>query len=221
MVSFFAAGRLHRAVEHERAGLELEDPHHLLDWLTNGKRRRVDGVVDPRMETTRPCRVLGQAHRGGRGDPRRLEASVVNAVVLSGVGGWRLDFFALTPVTTPGLFVPASAAFASASSQNLSVAWCASNEPSGMLELREHLPVRLRDVGAALELALDDQAQGRALDAADREEVGAEAAGGERDGPGQRRAPDQVDVLPGGAGVGEVVGEARRGSRTRARSRPW
>ena len=62
-------------------------------------------------------------------------------------------------------------------------------------------------MGAALELALDDQRQGRALHAADGEEVGAEAAAGERDGAGQRRAPDQVDVLARGAGVGEVVGE--------------
>ena len=54
--------------------------------------------------------------------PRRLDASVVKAVVLSGVGGLRFDFLAVTPLTTPGLFVPASAAFASASSQNLSVA---------------------------------------------------------------------------------------------------
>ena len=54
--------------------------------------------------------------------PRRLDASVVKAVVLSGVGGLRLDFFARHAVTTPGLLVPASAAFASASSQNLSVA---------------------------------------------------------------------------------------------------
>ena len=55
----------------------------------------------------------------------------MNAVVLSGVGGLRFDLRALTDFTTPGLLVPASAALASASSQNLSVAWCASNDPSG------------------------------------------------------------------------------------------
>ena len=76
-----------------------------------------------------------------------------------------------------------------------------------MGELREHLPVRLGDVGAALELALDDQAERRALDAADGEEVGAEAAGRERDGAGQGRAPDQVDLAAGLRGVGERVGE--------------
>jgi hypothetical protein len=79
--------------------------------------------------------------------------------------------------------------------------------PVGMLELGEQLPERFGDVGAALHLALDDQAQGRRLDAADREEVGAEAAAGQRDGAGQGRAPEQVDVLAGGAGVGERVGE--------------
>ena len=77
----------------------------------------------------------------------------------------------------------------------------------GVLELGEQFPEGFGDVGAALHLALDDQAQGRALHAADREEVGAEAAGGERDGAGQGRAPEQVDVLAGGAGVGERVGE--------------
>jgi hypothetical protein len=77
----------------------------------------------------------------------------------------------------------------------------------GMLKAGEELPVGLRDVGAALELALDDQGQGRALDAADREEVRAEPSRRQRDGPGQRRAPDQVDVLAGGAGVGEIERE--------------
>ena len=71
----------------------------------------------------------------------------------------------------------------------------------------DDLPERLGHVGAALQLALDDQAQGRALDAADREEVGSEAARGARDGAGQRRAPDQVDVLARGAGLREVHGE--------------
>ena len=62
-------------------------------------------------------------------------------------------------------------------------------------------------MGAALELALDDQPEGRALHPADGEEVGAEAARRERDGAGQRRAPDQVDLAAGLRGVGEVVGE--------------
>jgi hypothetical protein len=75
----------------------------------------------------------------------------------------------------------------------------------GVGEAREQLPVGLRHVSAALQLALDDQRQGRALDAADGEEVRAEAPGCERDGPGQRRAPDQVDVLARGPGVGELV----------------
>ena len=77
----------------------------------------------------------------------------------------------------------------------------------GVGEVREQLPERLRHVGAALELALDDQRQRRALDPADGEEVGAEPAARERDRAGQRRAPDQVDVLARGAGVGEVVRE--------------
>ena len=113
----------------------------------------------------------------------------------------------LTSLTTPGLLVPASAASASAAVPELVGRVVGLERAVGVGELREQLPVGLRDVGAALELALDDQRQGRALDAADREEVGAEAAGRERDRAGQRRAPDQVDVLARGAGVGEVVGE--------------
>ena len=76
-----------------------------------------------------------------------------------------------------------------------------------MLELGEQFPERFGDVGATLHLALDDQAQGRALDAADGEEVGAEAAGRERDRAGQRRPPEQVDVLARGAGVGQRVAQ--------------
>jgi hypothetical protein len=63
--------------------------------------------------------------------PRRLDASVVKAVVLKGAGGFRELRRELTSLTTPGLFVPASAASPSARSQNLSVAWCASKAPSG------------------------------------------------------------------------------------------
>ena len=66
--------------------------------------------------------------------PSRLEASVVNAVVLRGVGGLRELRRELTSLTTPGLAVPARAASASAFSQNLSVAWWASKAPSGCLK---------------------------------------------------------------------------------------
>jgi hypothetical protein len=54
--------------------------------------------------------------------PRRLDASVVKAVVLKGAGGLRVFLRAVTDLTTPGPSVPASAASASARSQNLSVA---------------------------------------------------------------------------------------------------
>ena len=75
------------------------------------------------------------------------------------------------------------------------------------LEGGEQLPKRFRHVGAPLELALDDQSEGWALDAADGEEVGAEATGRARDGAGQDGAPDQVDVLAGGRSVRERIGE--------------
>ena len=135
--------------------------------------------------------------------PRRLEASVVKAVVLSGVGGLRVFFRAVISLTVPGVLELATAALASFSSQNLSVVCSATKLPSGWREGGGHLPEGHGLVGAALELALDDQAEGRALHAADREEVGAEAPGGHRDRPGQRGAPDQVHVLARGAGVGQ------------------
>ncbi len=67
--------------------------------------------------------------------PRRLEASVLKAVVLYGVGGLRVFLRAVTDFTVPGELVPASAASASALSQNLSVAWWASKAPSGCSNL--------------------------------------------------------------------------------------
>src|SRR5207342_3114008 len=63
------------------------------------------------------------------------------------------------------------------------------------------------DVSASFQLALDDQAQSRALHPSDREKVRAEAPGGERDGPGKGGAPEQIDVLTCRAGVGKRVRE--------------
>jgi hypothetical protein len=63
--------------------------------------------------------------------PSLLEASVVKAVVLSGVGGLRVFFFAVISVTVPGVFVFETAASASAFFQNLSVVCSAWKLPSG------------------------------------------------------------------------------------------
>ena len=65
------------------------------------------------------------------GETPTREAALVNAVVLKGVGGLRVLRLDSTFRTVPGLFVFASAALASASSQNLSTLWCAVNSPSG------------------------------------------------------------------------------------------
>src|SRR3954452_20985987 len=67
--------------------------------------------------------------------PRRLEASVLKAVVLYGVGGLRVFLRAVTDLTTPGPAVPAKAASASALSQNLSTPWWVSKVPSGCSNL--------------------------------------------------------------------------------------
>ena len=77
-----------------------------------------------------------------------------------------------------------------------------------------HLPVVLGHEGLDLLLAVDNQGQGRALDPSDGQEPLAQPGGGERDEPGERRAPHQVDVLPGLAGLGEVlVQQVRVGER--------
>ena len=131
----------------------------------------------------------------------------MKAVVLSGVGGLRVLRRELTSLTTPGLGRGRRAPRRPRPSPRTCRSRGGPRRPVGVLELGEQLPEGFGDVGAALQLALDDQRQGRALDAADGEEVGAEAAGGERDRAGQGRAPEQVDVLAGGAGVGERVGE--------------
>src|SRR4051794_41764276 len=67
--------------------------------------------------------------------PRRLEASVVKAVVLRGVGGLRVFFRAVISLTVPGVLELATAALASFSSQNLSVVCSATKLPSGWAKL--------------------------------------------------------------------------------------
>ena len=135
--------------------------------------------------------------------PRRLEASVVKAVVLSGVGGLRLFLRAEISLTVPGVFELATAASASLLLPELVGGVLGDEAAVRMGEVGRDLPERHWLVGAPLELALHDQSESRALDAADREEVGAEAPGGHRDRPRQRRPPDQIHVLPGGAGEGQ------------------
>ncbi len=66
------------------------------------------------------------------------------------------------------------------------------------------LPVRHRDEGPALELALDDEAQRGRLHAADGEVVGAEAIRGQRHEAREHRAPDEVDVLARVRRLGQV-----------------
>ncbi len=77
----------------------------------------------------------------------------------------------------------------------------------GMLERGEHLPVGLRDVRAALQLALHHDRQGRALHTADGQELRPQATGRERNETSQRRAPDQVDVLARLAGASQRLGQ--------------
>ena len=72
------------------------------------------------------------------------------------------------------------------------------------LERRLDLPVRHRDEGATLQLAVDHEAQGRRLDASDREVVGAVPIGRERHEAREYGAPDEVDVLAGVRRLGQI-----------------
>ena len=135
--------------------------------------------------------------------PSRLDASVVKAVVLSGVGGLRVFFRAVISLTVPGVLELATAALASFSSQNLSVVCSATKLPSACAKVAVTSQKGTGSCARRSSSRCDDQAEGRALHAADREEVGAEAAGGHRDRARQRGAPDQVHVLTRGAGVGQ------------------
>ena len=131
----------------------------------------------------------------------------MNAVVLKGEGGLRVLRLELTSLTTPGARGAGERRLGLLALPELVRGVMGLEGAVGVAELCEELPVRLGDASAALQLALDDERQRGALHAADREEVGAEAARRQRDGAGQRGAPDEVDVLARGAGVGEVVGE--------------
>ncbi len=203
-----APGRGELALEQRRGGIEVRDPHQRRDELAGVQRARIHRVVRPRVgDEAVHVQVLGDLHRAGGSDAqpagsvggeggrvvgRRWASRVALGVDLLDDAG-RLGAcergvcLGLLPELVGGVMRLECAI--------------------GMLETGQKLPVGLGDVGATLELALYDQRQGGALNPADGEEVRAEAPRGQRDGAGQRGAPDQVDVLTGRAGIGEVVGE--------------
>ena len=133
------------------------------------------------------------------------DAALMSAVVLNGAGGLSWRGSALYAVT--------SAVSTRARSRAVSMASCVSKPPAGVrhlerlavvLERRLELPVRHGHERAALELAVDHQAQRRRLDAPHREVVRAVAVRGERHEAREHRAPDEVDVLPRVRRLGEV-----------------
>ena len=203
-----APGRGELAVEQRGGGGEVGDPGQRDDQLAGVQRWRVDGVVGPRVgDEAVHVEVLGDPHRRRRGDPEPARG-------VGGEGGRVERGRRLARVAARRDLLHHSGA---RSRRQRCVGLGAIPELVGRVvgleravgvgELRQQLPIWLRHVGAALELALDDQRQGRALHAANGEEVGSEAAGRERHRAGQGRAPDQVDVLARGTGVGEVVRE--------------
>ena len=200
-----AASRLERPpVEQELRGRKVVHRDQLLDQLLRVERLRVDRVVGTRVgDVAVHVEVLGDPHRTGGGDAetagrvggegggvewsRRLSGVLPGRDLLDRAGGLGVGDRCRGLLLLPEL-----------------VGRVLGDEVAvGMREGRRHLPEGHGLVRATLQLALHDQAESRALDAADGEEVGAETACGHRDRPGQRRAPDQVHVLPGGTGIGQ------------------
>ena len=205
---FFAPRRLQLAVEQAGGGGELLHPDQRGDQLAHRQRGRVDRVVGARVgDEAVHVEVLGDPHRARGGDAEA--AGGVGAEGGRVVGGRR----PARVLARRDRLDRAGAGGAGEGAVGLRLLPEFVGRVVGLeaavrvLELGEQFPEGFGDVGAALHLALDDQAQGGALHAADREEVRAEAAAGERDRAGQRRPPEQVDVLAGGAGVGQRVGE--------------
>ena len=208
-VELLALGRMERLLEDRRRGGEVLDLDQRADRLLQRQRVRVDRVVGSRVgDETVVVQVLGQVHRALRRDPESARGVDLEGVrVVRGrrlarglAAGHRLDHaradralerrvgLGLVPELVGGVMGLEAVA-------------------GGMLELGEELPEWLGDMGSTLELPLDDQAEGRALDPPDREEGGAVGLGDQRDRPGEGGAPDQVDVLTGTGCVGQRVGE--------------
>jgi len=75
---------------------------------------------------------------------------------------------------------------------------------AGLGQVPVQLPVRFGIERFDLSLAVDDQLERRSLHPAHGDEVLAELAGGQREEAGERRAPRQVDHLPGLPGGGQI-----------------
>ena len=203
-----APRRRQLALQERGGGRERRDPNQRCDQLAGVQGTGIDGVVGARIgDEPVHVEVLRDPHRGRRSDPEpaRGVGRVRGRVV--GRGGLSRVPLRAHLLDDPRALGPREGGLGLLLLPELVRRVVGLERAVGMSEAREELPVGLRDVGTALQLSLDDQGEGRALHPADREKVRAEAARGKRYRAGQRRAPDQVDVLAGGAGVGEVVGE--------------
>ena len=153
--------------------------------------------------------------------PSRLDASVVKAVVLSGVGGLRVFFRAVDLLDRAGGLGVGDRCLGLLLLPELVGRVLGDEVAVGMREGGRHLPEGHGLVGAALELALDDQAERRALHAADREEVGSRSAGWPSRPSGSAWRPRSGRCPGGRRRHWRAASRARRGRRRRARSRPW
>ncbi len=138
--------------------------------------------------------------------PREV-AALVKLVVLNGAGRGTLREVCLTAVTWPGVASFSKTAVARASSVKRSSLWTALNRLPVGVQLHLDHPERLGHEGPPLLLPLGDEHQGGRLHPAHAQELAAQTRGGQRDEPGERRPPDEVDVLPGLAGPGQRLGQ--------------
>ena len=141
------------------------------------------------------------------GDTPTDDDALVNAVVLNGVGGPARVALRLDGLHDAGAGRAGERCLRLGLLPELVHLVVRRELAVGMLERGEHLPVRLRDVRAPLQLALHHDCQRRALHTADGQELRPETAGRERHETRQRRAPDQVDVLARLTGASQRLGQ--------------
>ena len=87
---------------------------------------------------------------------------------------------------------------------------------AGLLGQKAELPVCLRDELLNLFFPVDDHGERGTLHPADRKDVVSSPACGKRDEPGQRRAPHEIDGLPGLTGRSPARSQDRSYSQMRS-----
>ncbi len=174
------------------------------------QRRRVDRVVGARV-ADEPVEVqrLGGAHgprrshaRAGGGAHQRRRVERRRRLVLTWLGLVRGDLGGIHLGAGVGRLHRLLRVEAPLGVRDL-------ERVAVVLERGLELPVRDGHERTALELAIDDQAQGGRLHAPHGQVVGAVAVGRQRHEAREHRAPDEVDILPRVRRLGEVEVDGR------------